>query len=57
MGEKKNRVLELSEQEPKLTRSEIARQANCSAAFVTVTLGSTRPYNKKVKSEASTEPA
>jgi hypothetical protein len=55
MSDKKNKVLELSKQEPKLSRAEIARQAGCSAPFVTQTLGPTRKYERKVKLEACPE--
>jgi hypothetical protein len=43
---KKEQILKLNEQ-GNLTRAEIARQVNCSAAFVTNTLGTQRPYRKR----------
>jgi DNA-binding CsgD family transcriptional regulator len=55
MTDKKNKVLELSKQEPKLSRAEIARQAGCSAPYVTQTLGAERKYKPRVKAEASPE--
>jgi hypothetical protein len=52
---KKNKVLELANQEPRLSRAEIARQAQCSAPYVTQTLGAARKYKPRVKAEASPE--
>jgi hypothetical protein len=44
---KKELILKLSEQtEPKLTRAEIARQAQCSTPYVTQTLGPVRSYKR-----------
>jgi hypothetical protein len=43
---KKETIQNLSNQEPKLTRAEIARQAECSTAYVTQTLGAVRPYKR-----------
>lgn len=51
---KKNRVLELAKQEPKLTRAEIARLTPCSTPYVTQILGAERSYIKKSK-EAQVE--
>jgi hypothetical protein len=53
--DKKKKVLELRESYPNLSRKGIADLAQCSPAFVTKTLGSVRPYNKKPKEEAASE--
>jgi hypothetical protein len=46
---KKEKVLELDKQEPKLSRADIAKQVPCSTAYVTQVLGAVRKY---VKSKA-----
>jgi hypothetical protein len=46
---KKERVLQIAKDHPDLNRAEIARMANCSAAFVTQTLGTVRQYKKREK--------
>lgn len=52
---KKEKVMELDRQEPKLTRSEIAKQAGCSGAYVTIVLGPTKKYKPR-QQEIKEEP-
>jgi hypothetical protein len=47
METKRKKVLELSKQEPKLTRAEIARLVPCSNPYVTQILGAERSYKKQ----------